>query len=656
MKRIKSLALKKTIILALLLVFVAFTTWFLIRFFTMDTELVLINDYQLPELTDLKNDYGLGDAKYAVAIDGNVIDSSDFKHEEPEIQPTASTAKMILGLAVMKEKPFDIREEGEMIVLAEEDYDYYVRYKNNGGSVTVVKPGEEISQYDALVSVFLASSNNMADSLAIWAFGSIEKYREYATSMLEEWGITHTTIGEDASGFSESTTSTASDLSQIGEKVLKDPVLREIVGTKNYSVPVAGEITNTNGILGQNRVVGIKTGYVGDASGYCLISGYLEGDHIITLALLDAPTRQDSYNDSLKIIRKMQDLAKAARLVNAQQAVGHYDSWWTGKVEIKATSDLNELAWTGAEITHALKMDGDNGELVLIIQDQEFTVQVVADEYQKEPTFIEKAMHVFGWKKENVKDTSQDNLQQEMMSEEPDEVEPEVELPVSELHTSAASDNCTIEYGALMLINPNFTVENTFIAERRAELISISSKYGIAEGNPGNGDNLLDAEAAEHINDMVNAYKEAYPGHTLETRSCFRAVGTSCGRLCAATGASDHHTGLTCDLLDPVYGDSLDTSTYDQHIDWQWLRANSYKYGFIDRFPEAWAGGSMDEPLNVDENGSTGLFETWHYRYVGIGAATEIANGKYNNGEYDSLEHYLKARGLVGDLKNGTCK
>ena len=63
----------------------------------------------------------------------------------------------------------------------------------------------------------------------------------------------------------------------------------------------------------------------------------------------------------------------------------------------------------------------------------------------------------------------------------------------------------------------------------------------------------------------------------------------------------------------------------------------------------------MSEPLNVDENGSTGLFETWHYRYVGVEAATEIATGKYNDGRYDSLEHYLLATGLVVDLKNAIC-
>lgn len=216
--------------------------------------------------------------------------------------------------------------------------------------------------------------------------------------------------------------------------------------------------------------------------------------------------------------------------------------------------------------------------------------------------------------------------------------------------------NCTVRNENLMLINPNFTVGQDFITARRGELISVSNTYGIQEYRPGgNGDNLLMPEAAAKLSEMVKAYEEAYPGHTIGTVSCFRERGTQCGRLCAATGASDHHTGLTCDLIDREYGLTLTTDDYAQHLEWQWLKENSYKYGFIDRFPEAWAGGSMDEPLNVDENGSTGLFETWHYRYVGVKAATEIATGKYNNGEYDSLEHYLKATGRVRDLKNGEC-
>ena len=235
-----------------------------------------------------------------------------------------------------------------------------------------------------------------------------------------------------------------------------------------------------------------------------------------------------------------------------------------------------------------------------------------------------------------------------------EEVKPEEK---TEVKVVSDGGNCTTStFNYLMLINPNFKVSTSWIDNRKKALISVSKTYGIKEGKASNGDNLLDAEAAKHLNDMVKAYETYNEGHTMVTRSCYRARGTKCGRLCAATGTSDHHTGLTCDLIDTKYGTELDTSYYNNHKEWQWLRANSYKYGFIDRFPRAWAGGSMSEPLNVDANGSTGLYETWHFRYVGIEAATEIATGKYNNGKYDSLEHYLKQTGKIADLKNGKCK
>lgn len=158
------------------------------------------------------------------------------------------------------------------------------------------------------------------------------------------------------------------------------------------------------------------------------------------------------------------------------------------------------------------------------------------------------------------------------------------------------SSNCTTAWGPLMLINPNFPVETNFITQRQGELINLTATYDIQEGNSGNGVPLLDEEAAGHLNEMVQAYQSAYPGHTLTTRSCFRARGTTCGRLCVATD------------------------------------------------------GSMSEPANIDAGGSAGLWEAWHYRYVGVDAAHEIASGKYNNGNYDSLEHSLKAAGVITNL------
>lgn len=287
-----------------------------------------------------------------------------------------------------------------------------------------------------------------------------------------------------------------------------------------------------------------------------------------------------------------------------------------------------------------------------------FAMKVMA--VDGEMSLDEKMAYVLGWgayDDEEGADSTSEGTEASANTEEVHE-EKVIEESILDLTpvTNAPTSNCTVKFGNLMLVNPNFRVEDSFIAARSREMISLSTTYGIQELNAWNGDNLMDAEAATHLNDMLAAYRNDYPGHNMQTVSCFRSVGTSCGRLCMATGESDHHTGMSCDLIDAVYGTSLDTDTYDQHVDWQWLHDNSYKYGFINRFPDEWTGGPMSEPMNIDANGTTGLLETWHYRYVGVTAATEIASGKYNDGQYDSLEHYLKARGLVTDLLAGTCK
>ena len=654
----KRMLKKRNIVLIIILVVVvAFLTWLGITVALMDVNLGLHSDYKLPEFVKIEGlpDYSYGDN--AVAIDGTAVGGKNFGADTVATRPTASTAKMILALAVMREKPFSVGEVGENIIIDQEMYNTYNYYLAHNGSNVRVQPGETLSEYDALAGVMLASANNLADSLAVWAFGSMDGYREYATKMLNEWGIVNTTVGIDASGFDASTTSTAEDLARIGAKVMEQPVLAEIVALKNYNMPVVGLINNTNKLLGQSRISGVKTGFIGDASGYCLITGYKEGENVVTTALLGAPSRESSFTDSLNIVNKMQELVKEVPVVKTGDVVGYYDSWWTGRINIFADSDLNIVGWDGAKTQTDLVMSGDKGELAIVVNDKEYKVEVSAEEYNAEPSFGEKLSHAFGWSNDYAgKRLEQPEEASEAAAEEvSEEVEEVEEINDTNITTGAPSTNCTIKYGALMLINPNFMVDESFIAGRKTELVSLAQNYGIREGVAGNGDNLLDAEAATHINEMVKAYAADNPGHTLETRSCFRSVGTKCGRLCAAIGASDHHTGLTCDLIDPVYGTSLDTDTYNAHVEWQWLKANSYKYGFIDRFPEAWAGGPMSEPLNVDENGSTGLFETWHYRYVGVKNATEIATGKYNNGQYDSLEHYLKARGLVSDLKAGKC-
>ena len=79
----------------------------------------------------------------------------------------------------------------------------------------------------------------------------------------------------------------------------------------------------------------------------------------------------------------------------------------------------------------------------------------------------------------------------------------------------------------------------------------------------------------------------------------------------ALPGTSEHELGLAVDI---------NGASYDLYI---WLQQNSWRYGFIQRYPE-------------DKTDITGIsHEPWHYRYVGKEAAKEI----YESGL--CLEEYL---------------
>ena len=78
----------------------------------------------------------------------------------------------------------------------------------------------------------------------------------------------------------------------------------------------------------------------------------------------------------------------------------------------------------------------------------------------------------------------------------------------------------------------------------------------------------------------------------------------------AAPGSSEHQTGLAVDVSDSVYTD-LNREQGAQPIQ-KWLMENCYKHGFIVRYPD----GTTDK---------TGIiYESWHYRYVGVELATEL--------------------------------
>ena len=85
-------------------------------------------------------------------------------------------------------------------------------------------------------------------------------------------------------------------------------------------------------------------------------------------------------------------------------------------------------------------------------------------------------------------------------------------------------------------------------------------------------------------------------------------------REVAVPGTSEHQLGLAVDIVDVNY-QWLDEGQEDTPVQ-QWLLENSWRYGFILRYPN-------------DKTHMTGIiYEPWHYRYVG----KEYAEDIYNSG------------------------
>ena len=88
----------------------------------------------------------------------------------------------------------------------------------------------------------------------------------------------------------------------------------------------------------------------------------------------------------------------------------------------------------------------------------------------------------------------------------------------------------------------------------------------------------------------------------------------------AIPGTSEHQLGLAVDIVDANMQDLTDEQEKTETQ--KWLMANSWRYGFIHRYPN-------------DKTDITGIiYEPWHYRYVGKAAAQDIFNRDITLEEY----------------------
>jgi D-alanyl-D-alanine carboxypeptidase (penicillin-binding protein 5/6) len=280
-------------------------------------------------------------------------------HGTQKSAPIASIAKVMTALAVLKEKPFKKGTQGATLKLTQADVDLYNEYVAKDGSVALVAAGEEISEYQALQALLLPSANNMADTLAIWVFGSVKNYTDYANDYAATVGLSQTRFA-DASGYEPGTVSSASDLVRLGTLALQNEIIADIVAQPSAMIPVAGRIRNVNHLVGTNGVIGIKTGNTDQAGGCLLFAAkHTVGTHqfIIVGAVMGEAHLYQALRSSAALLASTKKLFQAETVTPKNTVIATYRTPWGETSTARTDAGLEAISWNGGRVQQYSQLD-----------------------------------------------------------------------------------------------------------------------------------------------------------------------------------------------------------------------------------------------------------------------------------------------------------
>jgi serine-type D-Ala-D-Ala carboxypeptidase (penicillin-binding protein 5/6) len=199
--------------------------------------------------------------------------------------PIASVAKVMTAYIILRDYPLGAGEPGPPIVVQPGEAAAYAAQARNGDSLVAVTAGEQLTERQALEALLMPSADNMAWILARWDAGSQAAFTAQMNTTARRLGMSDTHY-TDPSGLSASTISTAADQVRLGMAAMSEPALAHIVALRSAVIPVAGIVRNTNALLGQDGIAGLKTGSDTAAGGCILLAAWQQarGHHTLIVA------------------------------------------------------------------------------------------------------------------------------------------------------------------------------------------------------------------------------------------------------------------------------------------------------------------------------------------------------------------------------------
>ena len=279
----------------------------------------------------------------------------------PDAVSIASITKVVSSLMVLDRMPLAVGEQGPEFSFTRRDSTEYWQYRRSDQSALDVPVGGVLTEYQLLQGTLMGSANNYIDRLASEIWGSDREFAAAAKVWLSERGLSDINV-VTPSGFDERNVATPAALIALGERAMQNPVFAEIVGTVSVDLPGAGTVVNTNGMLGDPGVVGIKTGTL---VGWNLLAAKDVTIGDTTVHLFAAALNQDDNDQRLALTRSLfaeteASLQAQGPAVEKGTVVGRVTTLWGEKVDVITEADADVVLWNGAVAKASADFDLDD--------------------------------------------------------------------------------------------------------------------------------------------------------------------------------------------------------------------------------------------------------------------------------------------------------
>ena len=313
----------------------------------------------------------LGQAAILVGDDDEPLRSGDA--DVPlDPTPTASLAKVITVMTILDRQPLAPGEDGPIYEFGWADKQAYDAMLWAGESALPVPVDGMLTYRQLLEGIMLSSAGNYINKLVdnMWDFNR-EAFRVDAQQWMQSHGL-RDTILVGPTGISPSNRSTATDLVKVAKIAMADPTFAEIVGEKSVTLPGAGLIENSNPLLGELGVVGVKTGHLDTWSDvdYNLMTAAdlpIEGaeDPIRVYAVVlgqDRPTDETPYGQqSRELLEAVKEALQPVEAMAAGTVVGTVTAPWGASTNVIAADTADLTLWNGEEAQVAVDYDVNLG-------------------------------------------------------------------------------------------------------------------------------------------------------------------------------------------------------------------------------------------------------------------------------------------------------